>query len=149
VTLQSLTDLGRLITYRRFLDLLRHMVGLLGRVISPSQGLYLHRTTPTQKDADKHPCLERDSNPRSQQTTGHDPRLRPHGHCDRHMYTQTHIYKIPEGYILQQHLSYCLCILVQNTLSHEIMFATETHLNNFVNLTKYVLHVYILFIILL
>jgi hypothetical protein len=39
-----LLDPGRL-TYRRFLDLFRHMVGLLGRVISPSQGLYLHRTT--------------------------------------------------------------------------------------------------------
>jgi hypothetical protein len=33
------------LTYRRFLELFRHMVGLLGRVISPSQGLYLHRTT--------------------------------------------------------------------------------------------------------
>jgi hypothetical protein len=42
VALQSLKDLGRL-TYRRFLELCRHMVGLLGRVISPSQGLYLHR----------------------------------------------------------------------------------------------------------
>jgi hypothetical protein len=26
----------------------------------------------TQKDTDKHPCLERDSNPRSQQPTSHD-----------------------------------------------------------------------------
>jgi hypothetical protein len=67
VALQSLKDLGRL-TYRRFLELFRHMVGLLGRVISPSQNLYLHRTT--EKDADKHACLERDSNPRSQQPTG-------------------------------------------------------------------------------
>jgi hypothetical protein len=80
VALQSLKDLG-LLTYRRCLDLFRHMVGLLGRVISPSQGLYLHKST-TQKDADKHPCLDRDSNPRSQQPTGQDPRLRPHGHCD-------------------------------------------------------------------
>jgi hypothetical protein len=44
VALQSLKDPGRL-TYRRFILLFRHMVGLLGRVISPSQGLYLHRTT--------------------------------------------------------------------------------------------------------
>jgi hypothetical protein len=44
VALQSFLDLGRL-TYRRFLKLFRHTVGLLGRVISPSQGLYLHRTT--------------------------------------------------------------------------------------------------------
>jgi hypothetical protein len=48
VTLQCLKDLGRL-TYRRFLELFRHMVGLLGRVISPSQGLYLQRTTQHRK----------------------------------------------------------------------------------------------------
>jgi hypothetical protein len=48
VALQSLRDLGRL-TYRRFLELFRHMVGLPGRVISPSQGLYLHRTTQHRK----------------------------------------------------------------------------------------------------
>jgi hypothetical protein len=47
VTLQFLKDLGRL-TYR-FLELFRHTVGLLGRVISPSQGLYLHRTTQHRK----------------------------------------------------------------------------------------------------
>jgi hypothetical protein len=38
------TVLDRL-TYRRFLDLFRQTVELLGRVISPSQGLYLHSTT--------------------------------------------------------------------------------------------------------
>jgi hypothetical protein len=43
-----LLDHGRLI-YRRFLELFRHMLGLLGRVISPSQGLYLHRTTQHRK----------------------------------------------------------------------------------------------------
>jgi hypothetical protein len=32
-----------------FLNYFRHMVGLLGRVISPSQGLYLHRTTQHRK----------------------------------------------------------------------------------------------------
>jgi hypothetical protein len=48
VALQSLMNLGRL-TYRRFLELFRHMVGLLERVISPSQGLYLHRTTQHRK----------------------------------------------------------------------------------------------------
>jgi hypothetical protein len=77
-----LQDPGRL-TYRRFLELFRHMVGLFGRVISPSsQGLYLHRTTQHRKTRDK-PCLERDSNPRSQQPTCQNSRLRPHGHCDR------------------------------------------------------------------
>jgi hypothetical protein len=48
VALQSLKNLGRL-TSRRFLELFRHKVGLLGRVISPSQGLYLHRTTQHRK----------------------------------------------------------------------------------------------------
>jgi hypothetical protein len=48
LALQSLKDLGRL-TYMRFLELLRHIVGLLGRVIRPSQGLYLHRTTQHRK----------------------------------------------------------------------------------------------------
>jgi hypothetical protein len=32
-----------------FLNYFRHMVGLLGRVISPSHGLYLHRTTQHRK----------------------------------------------------------------------------------------------------
>jgi hypothetical protein len=48
VAVQSLKDFGRL-TYRRFLELFRHMVGFLGRVISPSQGPYLHRTTQHRK----------------------------------------------------------------------------------------------------
>jgi predicted component of type VI protein secretion system len=48
VALQALTDLGRL-TYRRFLELFRHMVGLHGLVISPLQGLFLHRTTQHRK----------------------------------------------------------------------------------------------------
>jgi hypothetical protein len=68
-----------------FLNYIRHMAGLLGRVISPSQGLYLHRTTQHRKTRDKHLCLERDSNPLSQQPTGQGPRLRPHGHCDRRL----------------------------------------------------------------
>jgi hypothetical protein len=83
VALQSLKDLDRL-TYRRFLELFRHMIGFRGRVIIPSQGLYLHRTTQHRKTRAKHPCLKRDSNPRSQQPTSQDPRLRLHGHCDRH-----------------------------------------------------------------
>jgi hypothetical protein len=48
VALQFLKDLGRL-TYRRFLELFRHMAGLLGRVITVSQGLCLHRITQHRK----------------------------------------------------------------------------------------------------
>jgi hypothetical protein len=36
-------------SHMRFLELFRHMVELLGRVKSPSQGLYLHRTTQHRK----------------------------------------------------------------------------------------------------
>jgi hypothetical protein len=39
-------------------------VGLFGRVISPSQGRFLHRTTQPQNKR-RHPCLEWDSNSRS------------------------------------------------------------------------------------
>jgi hypothetical protein len=76
VALQSLKDLGRL-TYRRFLP----------RTSDQPVARPLHtQDNTTQKDADKHPCLERDSNPRSQQPTGQDARLIPHGHCDRRTY---------------------------------------------------------------
>jgi hypothetical protein len=52
---------------KRFVSLQFHgqSVGLLGQGISPSQGRYLYRTTQTQNKR-KHPCLEWDSNPRSQ-----------------------------------------------------------------------------------
>jgi hypothetical protein len=52
----------------QFLNL-RHLVGLLGRVICPSQCRYLTQT----QNKHRHPCLEWDSN----------PRLRTRGHCDR------------------------------------------------------------------
>jgi hypothetical protein len=42
---------------------------------------YLQDNT-TQNDEDKHPYPKRDSNPRSQQPSGQDPRLRPRGYCD-------------------------------------------------------------------
>jgi hypothetical protein len=43
--------------------ILRQLVGLLGRGISPSQGRYLYKH---RINADIHPCLEWDSKPRSQ-----------------------------------------------------------------------------------
>jgi hypothetical protein len=39
----------RLLLFFLFPNLFRHMVGLLGRVISPSQGLYLHRAAQHRK----------------------------------------------------------------------------------------------------
>jgi len=51
------------------MNLFRHLVGLLGQGISPTQGLYLY--TEQHKNADTHPCLEWDSNPRSQCSSGH------------------------------------------------------------------------------
>jgi hypothetical protein len=44
-------------------------VGLLGRVMDPSQGRCLRRTTQSQ-DERRHPCLEWDSNSRSQCLSG-------------------------------------------------------------------------------
>jgi hypothetical protein len=52
------------------MNLFRHLVRLRGRGISPIQGLHLHRTTRHKKNADTHPCSERDSNPRSQCSSG-------------------------------------------------------------------------------
>jgi hypothetical protein len=60
------TVLGR-VTYMRFLELFRHMVGLLGRVFSPSQGLYLYRTTQHRKTRTNVHAM---SGIRTQQPTG-------------------------------------------------------------------------------
>jgi len=46
------------------------LVGLRGRVIGPTQGLYLHRTTQHRKNAHTHPCSEQDSNLRSRCSSG-------------------------------------------------------------------------------
>jgi hypothetical protein len=52
-------------------NLYGHLVGLLGRGISPTQGLYLHtQDNTTQKNADTHLCPERDSSPRFQCSSG-------------------------------------------------------------------------------
>jgi hypothetical protein len=75
--LESLKDLGRL-TYRRFLKLFRNLVGLLGRVISSSQGLYLHRAA-QKGETDIHAL----SGIRTQCLSDQGPRPRPRGHCGR------------------------------------------------------------------
>jgi hypothetical protein len=48
-----------------FFGLFRHMVGLFGQVISPSQRCLPTHDNTAQKYEDKHPCLTRDLNPRS------------------------------------------------------------------------------------
>jgi hypothetical protein len=40
----------------------RHKIGLRGRAISSSQGLYLHTTTQHKDTREKHPCHKQDSN---------------------------------------------------------------------------------------
>jgi hypothetical protein len=51
--------------------LFRHLVGLLGRGISPaSRPLAIHGTTQTHRNADTHPYPEEDSNLRSQCSSG-------------------------------------------------------------------------------
>jgi hypothetical protein len=48
-----------------------HSTGLLGRGISPSQGLYLYTEQHKHRiNAHRHPCLEWDLNPRSQRSSG-------------------------------------------------------------------------------
>jgi hypothetical protein len=47
-----------------------------------TEGLYLHRTTTTQKDENKRACRKRYSNPRSQSPSNQDLDLRPRGHWD-------------------------------------------------------------------
>jgi hypothetical protein len=56
------------------------------RKAATNTGQYKHRI-----NANKHPCLEWDSNPRSQHSSGRDVSwLRPRGHCDRQrLYTYT------------------------------------------------------------
>jgi hypothetical protein len=51
----------------QFRNLFTQTVGLIGRVISPSQGRYPHTGRHKHRtDAYRHLCLERNSNPRSQ-----------------------------------------------------------------------------------
>jgi hypothetical protein len=50
-------------------EFIRQLLGLLRQWISPAQGLYLHRTTQHRKTP-THPCLEWDSDPRSQCSCG-------------------------------------------------------------------------------
>jgi hypothetical protein len=59
---------------------LTHMVGRtpLDELSARRRGLYLHRTTQHINTRDKHPCPQRDSNPRPQQPSGHWDRFFPH-----------------------------------------------------------------------
>jgi len=69
------------LTSETYDSIFEHLVGHLGRGMCPSQGFYLHRTT--QKNTDIHPCLERNSKPRSQCSSGRNSTcLRPCGHWD-------------------------------------------------------------------
>jgi hypothetical protein len=63
------------LTYLRFLKLFRHLVGLLARVISPSQGLYLHRTAQHRKTRTNTHTLSgiRTNNPSDQTIKVHAP----------------------------------------------------------------------------
>jgi hypothetical protein len=63
----ALVDLGRFFSFFIYTEL----VELLGREISPSQGRYLHTGQHKHRiNAHRHPCLEWDSNPRSQCSSG-------------------------------------------------------------------------------
>jgi hypothetical protein len=63
----ALVDLGRFFSFLIYTQ----SVGLLRRGISPSQGRYLHTKQHTRRiNAHRHPCLEWDSNSRSQCSSG-------------------------------------------------------------------------------
>jgi hypothetical protein len=63
----ALVDLGRLFTFLIYTQ----SIELLGRGISPPQGRYLHTEEHKHRiNAHRHPCLEFDSNPRSQRSSG-------------------------------------------------------------------------------
>jgi hypothetical protein len=67
IDLQPFVRLGGFFSFLIFSQL----VGLLGRGISPSQGRYLHTDEHKHRtNAHRHPCLEWDSNPRSQRSSG-------------------------------------------------------------------------------
>jgi hypothetical protein len=68
-------------------------------MISSSQGPLLTQDNTIYKHKDKHPRLERDSNPRSQQPSGQD--LRPRGHRDHHY---VRIYICLKSLMIQQYL---------------------------------------------
>jgi hypothetical protein len=69
----------------QFLDLFTQSVGLLRRGISPSQGRYLHTGQHKHRiNAYTHPCLNWDSNPRSQCFSGRRQFMpQTASHCDR------------------------------------------------------------------
>jgi hypothetical protein len=74
-----LLDLGRFSSFIIFTQ----SVGLPGRGISPSQGHYLHTGQHKHRiNAYRYPCLEWNSNPRSQCLSGRRQFI-PRGHCDR------------------------------------------------------------------
>jgi hypothetical protein len=63
----GLVDLGRFFSFL----IHTHLVGLFGRGIGPSQGRYLHTEQHKHRiNAHRHTCLEWDSNPRSQCSSG-------------------------------------------------------------------------------
>jgi hypothetical protein len=80
-------------------------LGFLWRVISQSQRCYLHTGHHKHRiNADKHPCLEWDSNPRFQRSSERGPRVQ----CDRHNCQSTNSIMLQNWY----HNSACLCQLI-------------------------------------
>jgi hypothetical protein len=66
--------------------------------------LPIHRTTQHRKNADTHPCLEWDSNPWPQCSSGRRQLCpTPIGHWDRHIYIYIYIYIYMHAYIKSQY----------------------------------------------
>jgi hypothetical protein len=80
---------GRL-THGRFLNLFRHSVGLLWTSDRTVAKASIHTGQDNTESRDKHPCLKRDSNPRSQHPRTQGLCFRPRGHWDRPLYNYSH-----------------------------------------------------------
>jgi hypothetical protein len=86
--LYSPLDFGRFFNFLIYIRL----VGLLGRGISKSQDRFLHTDQHKHRiNADRHPCLEWDSNLRSR-CSSERRRFIPGGHCDRRGFLYTRLF---------------------------------------------------------
>jgi hypothetical protein len=65
--------------YHNNMDIVRNFLPAYGTFLRHLVGIRPTPHSTIQEDADIHSCLECDSNPRSQCSSGHDPRLIPRG----------------------------------------------------------------------
>jgi hypothetical protein len=107
------------LTHGRFRNLFRHLIGLLWTSDRPvAKATTYTQDNTTQKDEDKHPCLKRDSHPRSQRPSDQGLRLRPRDHWDQRFPLHT-----PKLYIT--YTSILLCCLIQLCFKVVLQWSTK------------------------